>query len=173
MLILCILFIAWLGAPFLNGVLFSALTKLSISNNVKIFFGSYVRVLLLVAIMATILAHFEKDFVMLSVAYLTGMSFFTFINGEKYFVSCTLSQQAVTIQYLTSRFTTKTVVLPIGQITGTKLSAGKGWYGYPHRYTITFNDEEGKFYILSPITSSDFFYLVDNTDVNNPKPAEV
>lgn len=173
MLILCIFIVGWLMSPFLNALLFSVLTKLTIENSVKIFFTSYVRVVLLAAILTTILVHFEKDFVMLGIAYLTGGLLFTFISGPKYFVSSNLSLQAVTIQYKTSRFTTKTVVLPIEQITSTKLSAGRRWYNLPHIYTITFNNEEGKFYILNPITSADFFYLLDGTADATPKPAEV
>lgn len=171
MFIIYVCGIGFLVSPFLSGGLFSVLARITVSNKVKIFFVSYIRVVLLVAIIALCLAHFYKDIVTSSLALLMGALFSSFINGDKYFVSCTLSQQEVTIQCITSRFTKKTFVLPVEQITNAKLSAGKRWYNFPQVYTITVNDEEGKFYLLNPITSSDYFYLINNDDTAALKPA--
>lgn len=160
-----------LVSPFLNSGLCFFMAKVNAGNNVKIFFTNYVNLLLLTVVVACFLSCFEKDFVMLSVAYGTGCILKTFISGPKYFVSCTLSQQEVTIQCITSRFTKKTFVLPVEQITNAKLSPGRRWYNFPQVYTITVNDEEGKFYLLNPINSNDYFYLINNEDVNALKPA--
>jgi hypothetical protein len=161
-----------LVSPFLNSGLYYFLAKINAGNKVKIFFISYVSLLLLTVVVAIFLSYFEKDFVMHSAAYGTGCIFFTFINGEKYFVSCTLSQHTVDIQYLTPLLKAKVIVLPINQITSTTISAGKGWYNLPHKYTLTSNGKAVWFYILNPITSNDCFYLIDNTEANPHQPAE-